>query len=108
MLVSKFLTLGHSSIPEGRLLNEEKEVESNKKDNTTTEAPLKDDKDIEKKLLVSAKIVERMVNLNTYDDIARNFRFYKTLQMSSRILRAVCCHSGLFVMNLKLILKQLS
>ena len=60
--------------------NEEKDVESkpsDKKDNSTTEAPLKDEKDIEKKLLVSAKIVERMVNLNTYDDIARDFRFYE-------------------------------
>ena len=33
--------------------------------------------EIEKKLLVSAKIIERMVNLNTYDDIVKDYRFYE-------------------------------
>ena len=51
-----------------------KDVESK---SSNKKAPLKDEKDIEKKLLVSAKIVEHMVNLNTYDDIARDFRFYE-------------------------------
>ena len=39
---------------------------------------------------MSAKIVERMVNLNTYDDIARDFRFYE--DPAEGILKAVCCH----------------
>lgn len=30
----------------------------------------------EQKMLVSAKIVERMLNLNTFSDLARDFRFY--------------------------------
>ena len=31
----------------------------------------------EKKLLNSAKILERMLNLNTYEEVARDFRFYE-------------------------------
>ena len=31
----------------------------------------------EKKLLNSAKIMERVLNLNTYEDVARDFRFYE-------------------------------
>ena len=30
-----------------------------------------------KRMLTSAKIVERMLNLNTYGDLARDFRFYE-------------------------------
>ena len=33
--------------------------------------------EIEKKMLISAKIVERMLNLNTFGDLARDFRFYE-------------------------------
>ena len=33
--------------------------------------------EIENKLLISAKIIERMVNLNTYEDIAKDYRFYE-------------------------------
>ena len=57
--------------------NEEKEVESIA--TIKEEEPISNgmEKKIEKKLLVSAKIVERMVNLNTFDDIARDFRFYE-------------------------------
>lgn len=29
------------------------------------------------RMLVSAKIIERMLNLNTYGDLARDFRFYE-------------------------------
>ncbi len=34
-------------------------------------------RETEKKLLNSAKIMERVLNLNTYEDIARDFRFYE-------------------------------
>ena len=30
-----------------------------------------------KRMLTAAKIVERMLNLNTYGDLARDFRFYE-------------------------------
>ena len=33
--------------------------------------------DIESKMLLSAKILERMVNLDTYDDVAKDYRFYE-------------------------------
>ena len=32
---------------------------------------------VEKKLLNSAKIMERVLNLNTFEDVARDFRFYE-------------------------------
>ena len=32
---------------------------------------------IDKKLLTSAKVIERMVNINTFDEIAKDFRFYE-------------------------------
>lgn len=32
---------------------------------------------VEKKLLNAAKIMERVLNLNTYEDVARDFRFYE-------------------------------
>ena len=61
--------------------NEEKEVETvpaSKVDKESFESRQNNnEKKIERKLLVSAKIVERMVNLNTFDDIARDFRFYE-------------------------------
>ena len=61
--------------------NEEKEAEpipTNTEEKDALEKMRKDNgRRIEKKLLVSAKIVERMVNLNTFDDIARDFRFYE-------------------------------
>ena len=31
----------------------------------------------DKRMLTSAKIVERMLNLNTYGELARDFRFYE-------------------------------
>ena len=37
----------------------------------------KRNENIDKKIIVAAKIVERMVNLNTYDEIAKDFRFYE-------------------------------
>ena len=41
-------------------------------------AEVTDDKNlVEKKLIISAKIVERLINLNTFDDIARDYRFYE-------------------------------
>ena len=47
-------------------------------------APVKDadtaearKKVVEKKMLNSAKIIERMLNLNTFEDVARDFRFYE-------------------------------
>ena len=46
-----------------------------KKDNDPIEGIKLGKDEIEKKLLVSAKIMERMVNLNTYDDIAKDYRF---------------------------------
>ena len=33
------------------------------------------DKDVSKRILRSAKVLERMLNLNTYDEIAQDFRF---------------------------------
>ena len=32
---------------------------------------------VNKKMLRAAKILERMVNQNTYDEIAQDFRFYE-------------------------------
>ena len=32
---------------------------------------------VERKLIVSAKLIERLINLNTFDDIARDYRFYE-------------------------------
>ena len=61
--------------------NEEKEVETVPASTVDKESfesrQNNNEKKIERKLLVSAKIVERMVNLNTFDDIARDFRFYE-------------------------------
>ena len=37
----------------------------------------KEGDDTETRMLKSAKILERMVNLNTYDDIAQDFRFWE-------------------------------
>ena len=34
-------------------------------------------KQVDEKLLTSAKIIERMLNLNTFEDVARDFRFYE-------------------------------
>ena len=34
------------------------------------------DKDVSKRILRSAKVLERMLNLNTFDEIAQDFRFY--------------------------------
>ena len=43
-----------------------------------TAAPAGDPKEEnDKRMLVSAKIIERMLNLNTYGDLARDFRFYE-------------------------------
>ena len=33
--------------------------------------------EIDKKMLTSAKILERMVNINLFDDIAKDYRFYE-------------------------------
>ena len=33
------------------------------------------DKDVSKRILRSAKVLERMLNLNTFDEIAQDFRF---------------------------------
>ena len=35
------------------------------------------EQNVEKKMVVSAKIIERLINLNTFDDIARDYRFYE-------------------------------
>ena len=42
--------------------------------NTQEEAHEKD-KDVSKRILRSAKVLERMLNLNTFDEIAQDFRF---------------------------------
>lgn len=47
-------------------------------DNSEEPAPVNNSmNETEKKLLNSAKILERMLNLNTYEEVARDFRFYE-------------------------------
>ena len=64
----------------------------------------------DKRMLTSAKIVERMLNLNTYGELARDFRFYevkislptieniwtstRTQLMSIERTRGRCCLCG--------------
>ena len=66
------------------------------------------DKDVSKRILRSAKVLERMLNLNTYDEIAQDFRFSEILlfiiivppgsgkisQTSSKTLMGVFCPCG--------------
>ena len=60
--------------------SEEKDVvvpaESNdvKDDETSKNLEESHCNDVDKKLLNAAKILERMLNLNTYEDVARDFR----------------------------------
>ena len=35
------------------------------------------DKDVSKRILRSAKVLERMLNLNTFDEIAQDFRYFR-------------------------------
>ena len=54
--------------------NDTEETEEKEK----TDVLVKDDNDdVEKKMALSAKIVERLINLNTFDDIARDYRFFE-------------------------------
>ena len=41
----------------------------------TQEEAYEKDKDVSKRILRSAKVLERMLNLNTFDEIAQDFRF---------------------------------
>ena len=52
---------------------------ANKSKETDSEDVVELDKSkhVEEKLLTSAKIIERMLNLNTFEDVARDFRFYE-------------------------------
>ena len=59
---------------------EEREVDVVTNDTTAAEEETvkvnTNNKNVDKKLLNSAKIIERMLNLNTFEDVARDFRFY--------------------------------
>ena len=46
------------------------------KSETSGEKDSNELKNSELKLLNSAKIIERMLNLNTYEEVARDFRFF--------------------------------
>ena len=35
------------------------------------------EEETERKLIVSAKIIERMLNLNTYDEISKDYRYFE-------------------------------
>ena len=68
--------------------------------NTQEEAHEKD-KDVSKRILRSAKVLERMLNLNTFDEIAQDFRFPEitftsgsifSLQVLGRSIRRVQRH----------------
>ena len=67
------------------------------------------DKDVSKRILRSAKVLERMLNLNTFDEIAQDFRFSgititrvkffstgfgKISRTSSKTLMGVFCRCG--------------
>ena len=66
------------------------------------------DKDVSKRILRSAKVLERMLNLNTFDEIAQDFRFSdiavfrvllfpgsgKISRTSSKTLMGVFCPCG--------------
>ena len=55
--------------------NKEQESEIDKDGGQAARRPSQED--VDKKLLIAAKVVERMINLNTFDEIARDFRFYE-------------------------------
>jgi dynein intermediate chain 1 len=48
---------------------------SKKKD--AQELQTKEEEDVDRRILRSAKVLERMVNLNTFDDVAQDFRFWE-------------------------------
>ena len=74
----------------------------------TQEEAYEKDKDVSKRILRSAKVLERMLNLNTFDEIAQDFRFSKiavfrvllfsgsgkTSRTSSKTLMGVFCRCG--------------
>ena len=74
----------------------------------TQEEAYEKDKDVSKRILRSAKVLERMLNLNTFDEIAQDFRFSgiavfrvllfsgsgKISRTSSRTLMGVSCLCG--------------
>lgn len=71
----------------------EKEINEDKESETPNIVPTNNKspdtgklKNFDQKLLVSAKIVERMINLNTYDEIARDFRFYEVKEIKTENL----------------------
>ena len=87
--------------------------------NTQEEAHEKD-KDVSKRILRSAKVLERMLNLNTFDEIAQDFRFSeitvfrvsllsgsgKISRMSSKTLMGVFCPCGSSVLRRQRTLKS--
>ena len=54
---------------------EEENVAKNKK--PISNEPIDKEAQINKKLMTAAKVIERMVNINTFDDIAKDYRFYE-------------------------------
>ena len=52
-----------------------KTISTNKK--VINDVPNKESEDVDDRILRSAKVLERMVNLNTFDDIAQDFRFWE-------------------------------
>ena len=61
---------------EKEMKKEQKEVKSMRK--RLLETPKENNNDeVNKRMLRAAKILERMVNQNTYDEIAQDFRFYE-------------------------------
>ena len=54
-----------------------KDEEENKCKKPLCSEPIDKEAQIDKKILTAAKVLERMVNINTFDDIARDFRFYE-------------------------------
>jgi dynein intermediate chain 1 len=55
--------------------DEEENIAKSKK--PVSNEPINKEAQIDKKLLTAAKVLERMVNINTYDDIAKDYRFYE-------------------------------
>ena len=57
--------------------NKDEEENKTKVKKPVFKDPMDKEAYIDKKLLTSAKVIERMVNINTFDEIAKDFRFYE-------------------------------
>ena len=72
--MSPFIIFDYFCLRE-RETNKEQENEFDREGDVPPRRPSQED--VDKKLLIAAKVMERMINLNTFDDIARDFRFYE-------------------------------